>query len=130
MQIFIAGLMSIFFCGGCLAGADVPQVEFAFFNLSTNEIRVTGVIGLPVEASPGRLQPVHSDTNRLEEKGSIYFEPVRIADQLKIVWEERGSTNRLELKRSDLKIPAKLTSGKVRFTYLGNDKWRVKLLDK
>ena len=142
MKIFVAGLMSILFCGGCF-GAQ--QVEFLYFNLSTNEIWVTGVIGLSAGASPGRLVPVHAE-DQLSEKSMTFFETMRVADQVKIVWKEGGQqgwpgglkpgelvppgiSHELVSKRDDLKIPAKLTSGKVRFTYLGNDKWRVKLLD-
>jgi hypothetical protein len=145
MKTILVGLMLILFCRGCLGGASVSQVEFVYFNLSTNEIWVTGVIGLPADASPGRLRPVRSNTNRLEEASSTFLETIPVADQLKIEWKENGPrgwpggvdppgsvpsgvSHGLVLKREDLKIPARMKSGKVRFTYFGDDKWTVELL--
>ena len=36
--------------------------------------------------------------------------------------------DRERFNREDFGIPAKLSEGKLRFTYLGNGKWRAKLL--
>lgn len=73
----------------------------------------------------------------------ISFETVRVADTLTIKWQEggqqgwpggeytpKGVSHDAKFNRDNLKIPPKMKSGRVCFTYLGNDKWRVKLLDK
>ena len=140
-KIFLTGLISILFCGSCLA---LPEVEFVYFNLSTNEIWIERVIGLPAEASPGRMAPAKGE-DRPSEKSMTFFETVRVADKLKIVWKDNGRqgwpgggkagelsrpgvVHEAEFKRDDFKIPAKMKSGKVRFTFLGNDKWRITYL--
>ncbi len=77
-------------------------------------------------------------------KASIYSETVRIKDRVRVVWKEGGVdewhgglkpgemvppgvTHDAEFKRAELEIPARLRHAKLRFTYLGGDKWRVKL---
>jgi hypothetical protein len=112
-------------CAGC---HGMREIDFVYFNLGTNEIVVDSIDGLPLWTSPGRLVPVHTE-DRLSEKSATSFdEPVDVSAMLKIAWQENGKTHQAELKRNDLGIPAKLKSGKVRFTYLGADKWRVKVL--
>src|SRR5579884_3201642 len=82
-------LISMFcFCSGC-AGGTPPEVSFEWFNLSTNEIWVTDLVGLPAEASPGRLTPKHSE-DQLERSESTFSESVRIKDQLVIKWKDNG----------------------------------------
>jgi hypothetical protein len=39
------------------------------------------------------------------------------------------TSHQAELKRDDWGIPPKVKKGKVRFTYLGGDKWRVKIFE-
>ena len=142
MKIILAGIFSILFCGSCSA---LPEVEFIYFNLSTNEIWIERVLGLPSEASPGRLGPAKGK-DRPSEKSMTFFETVRVADKLKIIWKDNGPqgwpgggkpgdlsrpgvVHEAEFKRDDLKIPARMKSGKVRFTFLGNDKWSVKYVE-
>jgi hypothetical protein len=141
-------LMISMFCSG-FAGAAPPEVSFEWFNLSTNEIWVTDLVGLPAEASPGRLTPKHSE-DQPERSESTFSESVRIKDRLVIKWKDNGkqgwpgglkqvplqpptippgTAHEAVFSRKDLGIPAKLSSGKIRFTYLGNDKWRIKLID-
>jgi hypothetical protein len=132
--------MLLLLCAGCLRGLAGQKIEFVYFNLSTNEIWVVSVAGVPAWASPGRLAPVRGE-DQLSEKGSVSFETVRVADKLRIKWQEggqqgwpggeyapRGVSHEAEFKRDELRIPAKLKNGKVRFTYLGGDKWRIKLI--
>ncbi len=109
--------------------AALTEVDFVYFNLSTNEIFVDSITGLPPWASPGVLVPVHAE-DQLSEKSMTSWDPVRVAAKLTIVWREGGKTHQVDLKRDDLGIPAKVKKGKVRFTYLGGDKWRVRYLDK
>ena len=128
---------------GChgLSGGDVT---FEWFNLSTNEIWVTDVVGLPPEASAGRLMPSHAEA-QLEVAASQFLEPVGIKDRIKIAWKDNGkegwpgglavpgsippgTAHQVELKRADLGIPAKLNSGRVRLTYLGTNTWRVRMI--
>jgi len=127
---------------GC--GAGVPEVTFKYFNLNTNEIWITEVIGLPLDATPGRLIPSREEIP-LEVKASVFSETVHIKDWITIKWKDNGKegwsgglkipgsippgeAHQAEFKREDLGILATLSSGKIRFTYLGNDKWRVELL--
>ena len=138
--IFLGGLMLV--CSGCASWGKLPEVSFEWFNLSTNEIWVTDVVGLPIEASPGRLTQNRSE-DQLERSESTFSEIVRIKDRITIKWMENeqhgwpgalkpgelvppGVAHEAEFKRDELGIPARLSSGKIRFTYLGNDKWRVK----
>jgi hypothetical protein len=121
----------------------LKEVTFEWFNLSTNEIFVTDTIGLPNEASPGRLTPNRTE-DQLEVSGIGFSETVYIKDRIVIKWNDNGKdgfhgdfgppgivlpgiAHKAEFKREDLGLPAKLESGKIRFTYLGNDKWRIKL---
>lgn len=120
---------------------ELPDVSFEWFNLSTNQIWVAEVVGLPLEASCGRLMP-SKDESPLKVKESNFSETVEIPRKLTIVWKNPGTNgfqplkppnlsppgveHRLELKRDDFGIPAKITNGKIRFTYLGNEQWRVK----
>jgi hypothetical protein len=125
MKNFIALFTLMLASAGC---HGMNEIDFVYFNLSPNEIVVDSITGLPLWASPGVLVPVHAE-DRLSEKSATSFdEPVDVSAMLKIVWQENGQTHQAELKRNDLGIPAKLKSGKVRFTYLGADKWRVKVL--
>jgi|ERR1044071_4164294 hypothetical protein len=103
------------------------QVDFVYFNLSGQEIRVTDISGLPGFATPGVLVPSSDDTNRLNEKSATSFEAVRIADQITIRWTETNKKQELQLQREGLGVPAKLSGGRLCFTYLGDGKWRVKL---
>lgn len=122
------------------------EVSFEWFNLSTNQIWVTNVSGLPLEASPGRLMPSHAE-DRLESSQSVFAEVIRIGDRIVIKWKDNGTqgfsgyarsgspgndppgvANQAEFKRDELALPAKTGNAKIRFTYLGNDKWRIKLL--
>jgi hypothetical protein len=132
--------IAIFVLSLCCASCARSKVDFTYFNLSTNEIWVTEVTGLPREASPGRLAPIPNE-GQLSEKSCIYFEPVHIANKLKIVWRDggkegwpggeytpKGTSHEMEWTREDLGLPATMNSGKVRFTYIGNEKWRVKVL--
>ncbi|MEI9960381.1 MAG: hypothetical protein WDM76_04395 [Limisphaerales bacterium] len=54
---------------GCHA---MPQVDFVYFNLSPNEIKVENILGLPPNTMPGVLVPVH-DESGLNEKSFTLF---------------------------------------------------------
>jgi hypothetical protein len=68
---------------------------------------------------------------------------MRVKDQTTIKWNDNGTNgfhgdfeipgkilpgvaHQIEFKRDELGIPPKLTNEKIRLTYLGNDKWRIK----
>ena len=108
--------------------AASSEVDFDFFNLSTNEIFVVSIAGLPVWAAPGVLVTGHTE-DQLPDKSATSWDPVRIAPKLTIVWREDGKIHQAEFKRNDFGIPAKIKKGKVRFSYLGGDKWRVRYLE-
>jgi hypothetical protein len=114
----------VFMCMGCF---ERNRIDFVYFNLSTSEIVVNEIAGLPVWASPGVLVPVHTE-DRLSEKSTTTFgETIRISPLLKITWQEGGKPHGSELKRDEVGIRAKINKGTIRFTYLGSDKWRVKV---
>jgi hypothetical protein len=144
-SIFLFIAMS-FLCGGCAYFEGFSTVEFTYFNLSSNEIWIIEIEGLPSDATPGRLTPSR-DEGRLSAAGSALPGGIRVPAKFKIVWKENGRrgwpgglenplsvppgiTHEAEFYRDELGIPAKLTGGKVRFSYLGNDKWRVKFFAK
>jgi hypothetical protein len=105
------------------------EVDFVYFNLSTNEIRVTDVAGLPRDMTPGVLVPVADDTNRLNESSATCWESVSVGDAIKITWTESGTSRQFEAKRAELSIPARLDGGQVRFTYRGRGQWRIRFVD-
>jgi hypothetical protein len=122
MKVLLAIIALMLCCGGC---SERKEVDFVYFNLGTNEIVVDSIAGLPPWASPGVLVPVRAE-DQLSEKSATSWDPVGVSATLKIVWREGGTLHQAEFKRDDLGIPAKIKAGKVRFTYLGGDKWRVK----
>jgi hypothetical protein len=126
MKTFLASVALMLCCVGC---SDMSEINFVYFNLSPNEIVIDSVAGLPPWASPGVLVPVHSDGRPSEASATSYDGAVNVPATLKIVWRERGASHQAELKRDELGIPAKFKKGKISFTYLGGDKWRVKVLD-
>jgi len=149
MRYLVAGLLMIISCSCCAGGAGLPEVSFVWFNLSTNEIWITDVVGLPDESWAGRLMPVRSE-DQLSEASSTIMETVHIKDRIAIKWKDNGKqgwpgglkqvplqpptippgiAHEAIFKRADLGIPAKLSGGKIRFAYLGNDKWRIKFVD-
>jgi hypothetical protein len=146
MKIIIISAMSFCLFGGCVSGFGVQSVTFEYFNLSTNDIWVNNVIGLPSEAAPGHLKPCQAE-DQLSVKASVFYETIPISSSIKIVWKDNGKqgwpgglkpnelvppgiTHEVEFKRDDFGIPAKLTNVIVRFTYLGDDKWRIKFFKK
>jgi hypothetical protein len=122
-HIFIFLLLVAVAATGCFRA---PEVDFAWFNVSEHEIMVTDVSGLPPEASPGVLVVVSDDTNRLNRACSTFSESVPIGETIRIAWDEAGASRRYEVRRSDLNLPPRLHGGQVRFTYLGQGKWRVR----
>jgi hypothetical protein len=145
MRNLIVSLLMIVSCSGCAIGKGLPEVTFEWFNLSTNEIWVTDAVGLPDESWAGRLMPVHGE-DQLSVAASVIMENVQIKDRIVIKWKENGTNgwphgvktlpdgtpatgvrHEAVFKRADLGIPPKLDHAKLRFTYLGEDKWRVKL---
>ena len=139
MKLLIIILALVPLWTGCGGGGDV---SFEWFNLGTNEIWVTEVIGLPAEASPGRLLPNHAES-QLERSESTFSETVRIKDRIKIVWKDGGTrgwpgglqsgelippgpSHETELDRDALGVPGNLSRGRIRFTYLGTNTWRVR----
>lgn len=71
MKISILVLMTTLTLVGCGRGSNLPEVTFEWFNLGTNQIWVTDVIGLPAEASPGRLMPSRAE-DQLETSSSVF----------------------------------------------------------
>jgi hypothetical protein len=109
----------------------MPEVGFVFFNLSGHEIKVESISGLSDGPPVGHLAPAQNDSldNRLETVTSTFLDPVHVEDQIKIIWQEGGTAREAVLKRNESGLPAQLKNGKVRFTYLGDSKWRVRLFE-
>src|SRR5579872_6143196 len=82
-KTYLAGVILLLCCAGCKSSF----VEFSYFNLSQHEILVTDVVGVPQDATPGRLTPV-PDEERLSENTSYFFKTIRVADKVKIFWKE------------------------------------------
>lgn len=88
MSIILQLAMSLG-CAGFAAGAELCDVKFEWFNLSTNEIWVTSAVGLPSDATPGRLMPSREE-NMLESSTSVFSEAVKIRSQIALVWKDNG----------------------------------------
>ena len=110
---------------GCTQRNQLPDVSFVYFNLSSSEIWVENIAGLPRAATPGRLMPVRSEINVLEETSIHLWELVHFAEQIKITWRESNTVHVVKMNRASLGLPAETSNAKFRFTYLGNDVWRV-----
>jgi len=135
--IFVAMLAFL----GCGKSANLPEVTLEWFNLGTNQIWVTEASGIPIGASPGRLMPSLSE-NQLDVSASSFSEIVHIEERIVIKWMDNGKqgwpggvnppgsvppgvAHEAEFSRDALGLPAKLEKNRIRFTYLGNDKWRI-----
>lgn len=125
MTKLLLSFLSVMLLVGC---SEIRQVDFVWFNLSDHEIVVTGISGLPPTVAPGVLVTVSDDTNRLNRAGVTLFESVHVADAIKIVWEEGGLSREFETRRLDLSLPSRLDEGQIKFTYLGDGKWRVRFV--
>ena len=126
MRITRQLLFLLLILAGC---GPMREVDFVWFNLSGHEIRVTDISGLPATATPGVLVAVPDDTNRLHEASATFWESIKVGESIKITWNESGASRQFEAKRADLSIPSRLNGGQVRFSYLGDGKWRIRLLD-
>ena len=129
MGIYMKNLVAytiFLFCCGCASHLLRNEVVFEFVNLSTNRIHGEEVKGFPEEVAGGWLIPAKEENH---PSGTVVLsEIIHIEKQIKIVWHENKKLHEWELKRDDLGLPSKLTGGRVRFTYLGGEKWRIKLL--
>jgi hypothetical protein len=122
------------------------EVSFEWFNLSANQIWVTDAVGLPDQSWPGRLMPSHGE-NMLESSQSVFAEVIRISDRIVIKWKDNGTlgfsgyarsgspgdnppgiAHEATFKRDELGLPARTGNARIRFTYLGNDKWRIAIV--
>lgn len=90
MKNIIVILMTTIAFVGCGKGSNLPEVTFVWFNLGTNQIWVTDVIGLPSQASPGRLMPSRAE-DQLEASASVFSETVHINDRISIKWRDNGT---------------------------------------
>jgi hypothetical protein len=124
--LFPVVALMLLFAAGCVSSFGEQEVVFEFVNLSTNKIRSEAVKGLPPVVVGGSLLP-----SRDEERPDgtvVLFGPIKIPDQITMVWKENGAIRETQLKRSELGLPATLKNQKLRFAYLGNGKWRIKVL--
>ena len=122
MKVLFSIIALVLCCGGC--SSEPADVNFVYFNLGTNQIVVNSIEGLPAWVTPGVLVPVLAE-DQLSEKSATSVDPIEASANLKIVWNEGGTSHQAGFKRDDVGIPAKIKEGEVRFSYLGGDKWRV-----
>ena len=141
MLRLILALASFALLTGCSQRGDVV---FEWFNLSTNQVWVTSVAGIPDEASCGRMMPDPVE-DRLHVKASHFMEPVRVAAKIRVTWKEDtvtawqgglkpgdlvppGVSHDAAFDRTQLGIPSRLSTGTIRFTYLGGGAWKIRLV--
>lgn len=79
--------------------------------------------------SHGSLAPDSVERPELCGARSVFLETVRIEDRLVVKCVEAGVPHELVLIRQDLGIPKHLSRGKLRFTYVDRNEWRVRLLE-
>lgn len=115
------------FMGFLLPGCSASKsVEFLYFNVSTNEIRVLDVEGITPRIAPGYLSPAPSDDiDSLYVVGLNLYGGVIIQQRFKLVWTEGGVSREAWVNREDLGLPSKLEQATVRLTYVGDEKWRI-----
>lgn len=128
MKRLIIALMSLPLYSGCVSGLGEKEVNFEWINLNATRIKVVEVGGVPPNVMPGVLSPSQSEALATKTAVAVAYGPVHIKDRLTIIWQEGNVSHETEFKRDDLKIPARLTGGTLRFTYLGDDKWRVRII--
>src|ERR1017187_3169391 len=128
----LIALAAVALLTGCHRTGQRGDVTFEWFNLSTNEIWVTDLEGLPADASCGRLTPNRAEA-QLEVSASVISEPVRVGSRIKITWKDGGPrgwpgglkpgellppgpSQQVGLDREALGIPPEVSSGRIRFT--------------
>lgn len=125
MKILFA-IAAVLLGAGCLNCAGETQVVFEFVNLSTNKIRSEAVRGFPPVVAGGSLLPAQDEGH---PDATVVLEgPLGVPEQITMVWKEGGVSRETQLKRSELGLPATLANQRIRFAYLGNGKWRIKLV--
>jgi hypothetical protein len=122
MKIFFNTAITAVLLIGC---SNVKPVQFAYCNLSTNEISVLNISGISVNVAPGYLMPSRDKTGESDQASLEFYQILEVAHLIQIVWEENGIVHQYEIDREQVSIPSKLEKGKVRFTYLGNRSWRI-----
>lgn len=125
MKSILTSVAFIFCHMGSVGCYAMREVDFVYVNLSENEIIVDSIDGLPPWVTPGVLVSSHAEDRLSEKSMTMLGGPVEISPVLKIVWREGEALHHAKLTRDDLGMPAKIRTGKIRFTYLGGDKWRV-----
>ena len=118
------GVLIVFlFLSGC---GDRGWTVYQYENRSEEEIKVT-IRGINPDPSVGRLLP-GDGADQLTEMSRHYGEPIRVAETITIEWTNNEGENKRsqELKRSDLKLPATVIGGEIRFIYSAEGKWSIK----
>lgn len=126
MRILFAIVPLLLLGVGCLNSFGEQQVVFEFVNLCTNKIRSEAVKGLPPVVAGGSLSPSGDEAH--PDSTVVLSGPIKIPEQITMVWKEDGASREAQLKRSELGLPATLKNQRIRFGYLGNGEWRIKLL--
>ena len=114
-------LASLLFLSGC---GYRGWTDYQYENRSDEIVRAT-IGGIRPDPSC-RLIP-GDGSDQLSEVTRHYSEPARVAETITIEWtNDEGENKRSqELKRSDLKLPATVIGGEIRFIYSAEGKWSI-----
>jgi hypothetical protein len=131
----LALLLSVLiFAAGCSTVMDYRSVSLEYYNLSEKVIKVVDVSGMPAVAASGILMPYPGqEENPMMKAEQSLQAPLLIPAKIKILWLEggtsagSGSPHQAEIRRDEFGVPESLSNKAIRFIYLGNNQWRLKL---
>jgi hypothetical protein len=113
---------------------DYRSVSIEYYNLSEKVINVVDVSGMPAVAASGIVMPYPGgEENPMFKADQPLQAPLLIPARIKIIWLEggtsagTGSPHQAEIRRDEFGVPESLSNKALRFIYLGNNQWRLKL---
>ena len=108
------------FCAGC---AGWKWTDFEYVNSSGGRIYVE-VEGVHPDPSPGNMAA--NTEGKGTTAGSHFGDVVTFDDTIGIISSvEGGEQRRQDFSREELGIPARVSGGKITFTYTAEGQWRV-----
>ena len=115
-----------FLCLGCATAGEPKPTQYNYVNMTDHLLRVE-IAGVTPNASPGMVNP-HTGSSRLRRVEKEYQREILVADAIEITWtKNRGDQkNHALLRREGLGLPARLSGGKLEFTYTAQETWEVK----
>jgi hypothetical protein len=115
--LYVSVVLCLLLSTGC---RDWEWTNFEFINLSSEELRVE-VYG--IQPHPSGTMAVGPDSLKSTRMG----DPVTIDEEFRIVWTVNDGAAKKEkvFKRSDFKIPAKLSGASFKFKYTEKGEWEL-----